>query len=381
MTRTIGTLAVLLLVAAPAQLDAQAIELDGARINLTGRLQVQYNTSSLARGNGAAAGATPFSTFETRRVRLAVNFELSDWITGEIEPEFALGQVTLKNAFLDLAFDPRFGLRIGQFKKPFSALELTSSTKILPIERALRIRGLGEALMADVGAEPAARPFPTVNGAPLLPEEQEILRALGYTGYDLGAELYGRLGRFGYQLGAFNGNGGNRRAEPGDQGLAARVTYAPLPDRPLTLGAAASYRSFLGSGGAELAEAPKHSGTAFEVDAIWGGFRRPGLQLMAEAALGNNLVEDQAFAGAQGIAAYFHPIAGSKVEGIEPLFRVSYGDASRGRTGDEAWLLTPGLNLYFAGRNRLMLNWDLFSLASEQFQGANAIRAQAQVFF
>jgi hypothetical protein len=102
---------------------------------------------------------------------------------------------------------------------------------------------------------------------------------------------------------------------------------------------------------------------------------------MAEAALGDNLIDDGTFAAAQGIAAYFRPVAGSKVEGVEPLLRLSYGDASRGRGGDEGWLLTPGLNLYFAGRNRLMVNWDIFKPVNNQLPTANAIRAQAQVYF
>lgn len=373
-------IAILIAWAAPSPLAAQSIEVDGIELRLTGRLQVQYNTSSLARRAGAAT-TIPFSTFETRRVRLAANFALSDWITGEIEPEFALGQVTLKNAFIDLAFDPRFGLRVGQFKKPFSSLELVSSTKILPIERALRIRGLDESILAAIGSESSSDPFPILDGAPLLPEEQALLSALGHTGHDLGVEVYGRLGQFGYQAGAFNGNGANRRANPGDQAFVARLTYEPLPGRPLTLGAAASYREFIGERAAELGEAQRQSGKAFEIDATWGGFRRAGLQLMAEAALGDNLVEDGTFTGAQGIAAFFHPIAGSKVEGVEPLLRISYGDADRDRIGNEGWLLTPGLNLYFAGRNRLMVNWDIFTPGDEQFRGANAIRAQAQIFF
>ncbi len=382
MLRTICALAALVFLALPQRLAAQAIELDGGpKIRVTGRLQVQYNTSSLARDDAAPAGSIPFATFETRRARLGAQVELTDWITSEIEADLAQREVTLKNAFVDLAFDPRFGVRVGQFKKPFSLLELTSSTKILPIERGLRIRGLPESLLAAAGPEPTSRFFPTLDGDPLLPEEQALLASLGYSGYDLGAELYGSLGRFGYRVGAFNGNGGNRGAGPGDQAYAARLTYAPLPGRPLTLGAAASYREFIGNEAAEADGRATHGGTAFEIDAEWGAFRREGLHLMAEAALGNNLVEDGTFTGAQMIAAVFRPLENSRIEGIEPLFRVSYGNSSHGRAGDEGWLLTPGLNLYFAGRNRLMVNWELFAPGNERFRSANALRAQAQIHF
>jgi hypothetical protein len=366
MLRTIFALMLLAALALPGRLGAQMIELDnGVRIGLTGRLQVQYNTSSLARDGEAAAGTIPFSTFETRRARLGVRLELSDWIGSEIEAEFASRDVTLKYAFVNLGFDPRFAVRVGQFKKPFSLLELTSSTKIIPIERGLRIRGLSDALLAGAGTG-ANGAFPSLDGKPLLPEEQELLASLGYSSYELGVEVHGRFGRFGYQAGAFNGNGGNGQAEPGGHAYAGRLTFDPLPGRPLTLGAAASHQG---------------SGTAFEVDAEWGAFRRPGLHVMAEAALGDNLVDDGTFSGAQVIAAVFKPLNNTRIEGLEPLFRVSYGNSSRAYEGDEGWLLTPGLNLYFAGRNRLMVNWEIFVPGSDSFKSVNALRAQAQIHF
>lgn len=377
MFRYISVLALLCGLVVPQRLGAQTIELDGgARLRLTGRLQVQYNTSSLARNGEATVGTIPFSTFETRRARLGVQADLSDWIKSQIEAEFASRDVTLKNAYVDLAFDPRFGVRVGQFKKPFSRIELTSSTAIIPIERGLRIRGLTQSLLAPA-APGAPIPFPKLDGEPLLPEEQALVATLGYTGYDLGVEVHGKIGRLGYQAGAFNGNGGGS-AQPGGHAFAGRLTYQPLPGRPLTLGAAASY---LGRGGQEEGVSSGRAGTAFEIDAEWGAFRRPGLHLIAEAALGDNLVEERTFSGVQVIAASFRPLDNAKLEGIEPLLRVSYGNASHGRPDDEGWLLTPGINLYFAGRNRLMLNWEIFAPGSDRYKAANALRAQAQIHF
>ena len=377
MFRYISVLALLCGLIVPQWLGAQTIELDGgAKLRLTGRLQVQYNTSSLSRSGEATVGTIPFSTFETRRARLGVQADLSDWITSQIEAEFASRDVTLKNAYVDLAFDPRFGVRVGQFKKPFSLIELTSSTAIVPIERGLRIRGLSRSLL--VPAVPGAPiPFPQLGGEPLLPEEQALVASLGYTGYDLGVQVHGQLGRFGYSAGAFNGNGGGA-AHPGGHAFAGRLTYRPLPDRPLTLGAAVSY---LGRGGQEEGVSPGRAGTAFEVDAEWGAFRRPGLHLIAEAALGDNLVDERTFSGAQVIAAGFRPLGHPKLEGIEPLLRVSYGNVGHGRADDEGWLLTPGLNLYFGGRNRIMFNWEFFIPGSDRYDAANALRAQAQIHF
>lgn len=370
--RYIGLLTLVGALIAPTALEAQSIELDGgAKLRLTGRLQVQYNTSSLSGAGESGSGEVPFSTFETRRARLGVGLDLSDWIESLIEVEFGSGDVALKHAYVDLGLDPRFGVRVGQFKKPFSLIELTSSTAIVPIERGLRIRGLAESLGAG-----AAVPFPRPGGKLLLPEEQTMLSSLGYTGYDLGVEVYGSLGPFGYRAGAFNGNDGGS-ALPGGHAYAGRVTYRPLSGKPLTLGAAASY---LGRGGAGTGTTGR-AATAFEVDAEWGAFRRPGLHLIAEAAFGDNLVDDGTFSGAQLVAATFRPVRHSKVEGVEPLFRVSYGNTGHGVKDDEGWLFTPGVNLYFFGRNRIMLNWEIFAPGSDRYKASNALRAQAQIHF
>jgi hypothetical protein len=89
---------------------------------------------------------------------------------------------------------------------------------------------------------------------------------------------------------------------------------------------------------------------------------------------------DENFLGAQGIVAYFLPLVGKKLEGLEFAGRVSYGDPRGDVDEDEGLLLTPGLNLYFFGRNRLMFNWDFWS-AGDRFESENALRAQAQFYF
>jgi hypothetical protein len=70
-----------------------------------------------------------------------------------------------------------------------------------------------------------------------------------------------------------------------------------------------------------------------------------------------------------------------KVEGIELAGRVSYGDPRRDTELDEGLLLTPGFNVYFNDRNRLMFNWDVFLTDDDRFEQQNALRAQAQVYF
>lgn len=364
LLRAFSLLALVVAVCNPRDLGAQVIQVgDRIRVRPTGRLQVQFNTSSVALRDTGEALDLPFWTLETRRARLGAYVYVDDWITSHIEAEFANGDPSLRYAYIDFGIDPAFAVRIGRFKKPFSLIELTSSTKIPPIERGLRIRGL-----------------PETTSLPVLPEEQDLVTDLGYAGYDLGVEIHGELGRLGYQAGAFNGAAGERRRSSGDRALAARLTYDPLPGRPLTIGAAASYHS-VGVGGSTSDDTRATlQGTAFELDAGWGDFRREGIHILAEAALGENLLEDLTFSGAQVIGAYFQPLAGSRIEGLEPLVRLSYGNSGHGRTGDVGWLITPGLNLYFAGRNRLMFNWDIFA-AGDRLASANAFIVQAQLHF
>ena len=84
--------------------------------------------------------------------------------------------------------------------------------------------------------------------------------------------------------------------------------------------------------------------------------------------------------GAQAVAGWFAPRAG-RVEGVEPVLRVSWGDPDTGGASDEGLLVTPGVNLYFTGRNRLMLNGDVYVSAREGLEAQHALVAQLQVYF
>lgn len=338
-------------------------------VRLTGRIQVQYNTTSAEEDE---PGALPWSTFETRRVRLAAQIAVGDWITGFIEPEYALGDLQLRLVWINLGFSDALQLRLGQMKKPFGRIFLESSTQTAAIERGVRIRGLAEELeAADLDA--AVPVLTAFAGAPLIGEEQYILDTTGYQGYDLGAALHGALGRVRYEVGVFNGSGSDRRDENDAKAVAARLSAEPAPSVPLTLGVAATHHQrFRG-----VAEA---AGNAAELFAEWSRFREPGLHVIGEVVTGSTLVVDDSFLAAQGVASYFHPV-GARVEGVEPVARVSWGDARRDVEGDAGLLLTPGVNLYFFGRNRLMLNWDIFVPEGDRFETTHALRAQAQVHF
>lgn len=329
---------------------AEAQNVTDVTVELTGRLQYQFNTTSVA--------AEPASTFETRRVRLGVELSVGEWLTGMIEPEYALGNVTLRQTWIDFAFADAVALRAGQMKKPFSLIQLTSSTQWEPIERGVRIRGLDDAL-----------------DLPIVGEEQAILDALDYMSYDMGVALHGAVGPLGYEAGIYNGAGADARDRNNDKALAARLTYALPLDLPIALGAAVS-KADLGDLGAEV------GGTAYSLDVQAGRFRGNHPHVIAEIVTGDNhSVGDATFLAAQGMIAWFRPVESARIEGFEPVARISWGDPNRDMEDDAGTLLTPGINLYFHGRNRLMFNWDVFLPQADGIDRQHAWRAQAQLHF
>ena len=113
------------------------------------------------------------------------------WITAKIQAELTEG-ISLKNAYIDLAFLPEARLRLGQFQVPFSLEELTSSRFIDFVERSI------------------------VNE--LAPS------------YDRGIMLHGDLlqGGISYYLGGFNGTGEDTSDNNGDKDLAFRLAFVPF---------------------------------------------------------------------------------------------------------------------------------------------------------
>jgi hypothetical protein len=338
-------------------------------VRLAGRVQAQFNTTDI--DPSEAGFFLPASTFETRRIRLTGQITIRDWITGIIEPDYALGVLQLRLAFVNFAFTNAVQLKAGQFKKPFSRIFLESSTQIPAIERGLRIRGLPEALEVEDTAGGQTPILVEVGGIPLVGEEQFILETIGYLGYDIGASLNGVVGPLRYEAGVFNGAGADRRDDNDGKTYGLRVSGNPSGKVPLLLGAAVLHQSKFST---------PESGTAFELFGEWSTFRTPGLHVLAELASGGTLVVDDAFTVAQVVAAWFMPFVG-RVEGMEPVARVSYGNPRHDIADDAGLLISPGFNLYFFGRNRLSLNWDVWLPQGDRFESSNALRAQAQLAF
>jgi phosphate-selective porin OprO and OprP len=162
---------------------------DNFRIELGGRFQADFHAAE--DDTRTLTGSKLGSQFLVRRARLNLDGRLYRWIGFRIEAEFTEG-VSLKDAYLDLAFLPELRLQAGQFKVPFSLEELTSSRFIDFVERSL------------------------VNE--LAPSR------------DRGVMLYGDLmqGAVSYYLGGFNGTGEDTSDNNGDKDLAFRLAVSPF---------------------------------------------------------------------------------------------------------------------------------------------------------
>jgi len=357
-----------LLAAAPLSAQKAEIVSGPLKLGFTGRLQFQFNTTSVDAQEAGTDVEPAANTFETRRIRAAVELTLADWIGGMIETDVAMGRLQVRQAWIDLGFSDAFALKAGQYKKPFSLIQLTSSSKIPMIERNVRIRDLADAI-ETADADGVLSKF---HGAALLGEEQLLLETLGYDSYDMGASLHGKIGSFGYEAGLFNGTGSDKADENGVKSFASRVTYRLPTTTYLTVGAEASVRDY-------LVGPETKKGTALGADLEWGEYKKPGVWLMAEGTMGDNLVGGD-FRAAQAVATYYIPTNG-RVEGVAPVFRVSWGDPDQDVADDAGLLLTPGLNLHFFTRNQLMFNWDWYLPQGDAFSKQHAFRAQVQLYY
>lgn len=341
-----------------AQSPGVVLKSGAAEMTIGGRVQTQWSSTTV--------DTVPSTAFELRRLRLEALVKINDLVSGKIQPDFAPGnRAVMKDAYMRLDFDAAFAVLAGQAFRPFSLVTMTSSTRILPIERGVRIRGVEHAWDA-----------------------YNLVSELGYSERDVGLQVMGAphgapLG-LRYQAGWFNGPARAVAHDRNTYQLAARLGIAPLPH--VHLAAAWSGRDFVrtSSDSATLgAVIGTHRGNAWEADVEYGSYDG-GPHLVGEATYGDfDPYAGTRFAGAQGWLAYrTHARPTAKLQAVEPVLRVSYGDANVNDRGPETGggtLVTPGVNLYLGGLNRVMFNWDFWNPLHGQAQ--NGFKAQFQLGF
>lgn len=326
-----GTLAVSLPRAASAQVPVNS---RAVSVTLTGRVHTQFNTSSVT--------GADFSEFLVRRARATIEVELNDFVSGKIQPEFGEGSTSLRDAYVELNFDPSFQVKFGQFKRPFDIFELTSSTQILVVERAGGIRGVSDC--AGPGGICSLSRF---------------TEKLGFSDRDVGMIVEGETGKATYAFSVTNGVGANLEDENGTKSYTGRVGVAASEKVKIAgnLGVHDYVNPVTGSDDYALA-----AGADIEV----GNFTE-GFHLQAGVVAGQNWASPDAVGDAsnfltlQAIASNKTPVRDNRyVSHIEPVARISWGDPDRDTADDGGLLLTPGLMVHFIGRNKVAANIDIY---------------------
>ena len=307
-----------------------------ADIEIGGRVQTQFSRSSV--------GSATDDIF-LRRARLELGVTLNEWIDGRLQPDFAGGELALKDAFLRLTLDPAFRVSFGQFKRSFDLFELASSSRLPMIERDGRVEGVDEC--AGVGG---------------VCSYSRLTQKLSFADRDLGVRVEGERGPLSWEASITNGEGADASDANDSRSFAGRLAAEVAPD--WTLGGGVSVHDWVRPGG-ETERSP-----AWSVDLEYGTWE-DGLHLMLAAVGGENWQSlDEAgapasFQAAQGVLSWYRPVSGSgPVVGVEPMVRVSVADASDRTEDDTGWVITPGFAAYAGPRTFLSVNLDVYEGAS-----------------
>lgn len=320
---------------AQAQVEISARSAD---IRFGGRLHSQFATSS------AEGGKT--TDFFTRRARFTLDLSVSDLLDARVQPDFGEGELVLKDAYFRLNLDPGFRISVGQFKRAFDIFQLDSSTDIVVVERTGRINGL-----SGCGGP---------GGVCTL---SRFTEKLGYSDRDIGVKADGSIGeRVSYLATLTNGTGTSGADENSGKSVAGRISLR-LADA-VSVSANVSRHDFVRDDG------DTDAGTAYGADLEIGGFR-DGTHLQVGLIGGANWRLDATpggeiprFLTGQAILSRYVPLESDQLAGVEPVARVSWGDPDRGASAGDGLLLTPGMFVYVAGKNRIGANLDIYQPGS-----------------
>jgi hypothetical protein len=302
-----------------------------ASVTLVGNVQTQYTISSI---DGAD------NDFFFRRARFGLDVRVNDFLSGILQPDFAGGQVAMKDAFMRLTFSDAFVLSIGQFKRAFDLFQLASSADLSLVERDGRVEGLS-----------------TCTGVGSICSYGRFVEALGYSDRDQGLRVSGTSGSMTYQATVTNGTGGTSPDENDRKSLSGRATFA-VSER-LRVSGQVGLHDYVDAAGNATA-------VALAGDVEHGTWRN-GLLIQASVVGGDNwraldVNRDPAtFYALQGFASYYYPLDGERIIGIEPLARASWGDPDTDADDDGGFLFTPGVMLYISGRTKIGANLDVYA--------------------
>lgn len=306
-----------------------------ATLQVGGRLHWQYQASSVR--------AAP-NDFFIRRARINLDVTFGDFLTGKVLTDFAFGRATLLDAYgrLDLAE----GLRIstGQFKRAFDLFELVSSTDLSLVERTGHVGG-----------------YSACTGVGSVCSYSRLTEKLAYAGRDVGIRIEGEGGVWSYLVTMTNGTGvviTDEIDENDGKSASGRISYAATDN--VVVSVQLGRHDHLPPSG-ETAGA-----YAWGID-VQVGTWRDGFLFQSAFVRGDNweslgaLDRPGIFLALQAVMSYYHPLAGDRIIGIEPLLRLSVADPDDTITSDGGTLLTPGVMLYVTGKNKIGVNLDYYA--------------------
>jgi hypothetical protein len=293
------------------------------------------------------------NSFYVRRARVKLIWRPETWITALVQLNAAaileIDDSFLKDAYVHLSPLDQIGLRVGQFKKPFSALALRSSGKLRIIER-----GIGHEYVVD-----------------------DRDRSLQYGDRDIGAQLSGRLVetiKLDYAVGVFNGSGPNVEDSDVSKDLVARVDAKPIDQ--LTVGANASFKFFN-----EPFPGQPEWAWATGVDAQ---VRLFDFRLHSEAMVARDynrpLEMDPSnrwvpyLVDFVGILSYRFRVPTNLRFILEPAFKFELLELDAEHLDDHVFLYTVGLNTYLGKYFRIMVDGEF--LRSEKYSDQRGYRDQ-----
>jgi hypothetical protein len=279
--------------------------------------------------------------FLVRRARLKLIWKPEKWLTAKLQVgefhDVEFGASMLKDAYVHLSPSRYLELRVGQFKKPFSGLELRSSGKLRVAER-----GEGNSV---------------------------IIEDLLYGGRDLGVQLSGRLVRsvkLDYIVGLFNGTGPDLRELGNAKDIVARMMTRPL--EWFEAGVNGSFKFFDDDARKEDDETFSWAAGA---DAV---FRVAGARLHLEGIIARDQLYQPRYAhldwefpwsemplmvSGLAILSYRYRFDTSWRLAVEPVFKMEIFDPNSDFMDDHVIIYNPGFNAYFGMYLRMMLHAEI----------------------
>ncbi len=355
----VPSLAVLLLVwcARPASGQVE-IEARTASIEVGGRVHAQMVSSTADDGHQ--------TDFVLRRARLTFDVAVNDFLDGRVQPDFEKSTLRLKDAYFRLNFDPAFRISAGNLKRAFDLFQLVSSTQLPVIERDGEIPGVSD----------CAGPHGTCSFG-------RFSEDLDYSDRDTGVRVDGAFESQGvsYMATVTNGTGGASPDENSAKSFAGRIVVDAGDN--VRVATNLSVHDY------------DHDSFENQFAAVWGGDVEigdfaGGLHVMMGVMYGDNWMnptspegekpDPATLASAQGIISYKHELEGStRFEAVEPLFRVSWGDPDRSSADDGAVLITPGVQLFVEGRNKIAANLDVYRTGAGSTEVS--VKVQSYLYF